>query len=129
MGQSWIRKVALLAVLAVGSVASAGTITAICGSCYLPGVDYCGCLDWSKGGCLKFTGCYDCKCHTLITVGRGTVTNCSGSAQCYKCSGLGQCVLNCLGYNGTTCVEKYEVSKGGCAVFTGGFKCVYPNAA
>lgn len=128
MTQAWIRNLSALALLAVASVASAGILSVVCGSVFLPGIDTCGCYDYGKGGCLKFVGLYNCKCNTLVVTGRGTVTNCSGQNQCYKNSGLGGIVLSGLGYCGSTCVEQYAVAKNGCAVFLGGYKCVTPSA-
>lgn len=124
MSQSWIRKVTMVAVLAVGSVAVAGGLVSVCGECYLPGVNSHGCLDWGKGGCLKFTGIYSCNCGTLVTIGKGSVQNCSCRSQCYTNPGLGHCVLRCLGYCGNTSCEKYSVTTGGCATYLGSFNCV-----
>lgn len=138
MSTNWVRKVALLSLLAVAGVALGGPLTHIYCSGYLPGVDSHGSLDWNNKGHQKFTGVYHSHTGIMVCLGKGNVENESCRYQCYNNSGLGDWVLDDCGYDGITCVEKYIVQRVTaaqkrhqrywvCDTYCGGFKDCSPN--
>ncbi len=109
---SWARRIALVAVIAAATTASAATIKGT-GQVLFPGVNAEGNRDDALGAVGKVSIAYNTKKGTVRVIGRAVVQNLSNVAQTYDNVGA----LPDVG--GEVVTDRLKVSKKGKAAYTG----------